>query len=76
MPSKTQTEVTARLENWWYDSLNHVMWGYIYDDVRNQWWDGARIHTSSLGHSPNTKWEKGMLIQTRNSIYLLGEQGK
>lgn len=68
-------EVTGRLENWWYDSLNHVMWGNIYDDTRQRWWEGAHIHTSNLRHPKDTQWEKGMIINTLNSNYILGEKG-
>ena len=66
------TDVTGRLENWWYDSLNHVFWGNIYEDVRGRWHDGQHIHTS-MCHNPDAK--EGDIIKTRNSRYLLGKKG-
>lgn len=72
------SEVTGRLENWYYDSLNHVLWGLIYDDIRERWWDGAYIHTSSLSLPKKVDvlretLVEGNTVNTRNSVYLLGK---
>jgi hypothetical protein len=64
------SKVTGRLENWWFDELNHVYWGNLYDDVRKRWADATFIHTS-MCHFPNAK--EGDIIKTRNSTYLLGK---
>ena len=61
---------TARLESWIYDSDNKIFWGYIYDDTRNRWWDGAHIHTS---YCPSPQAREGDTIATLNSTYLLGK---
>jgi hypothetical protein len=67
------SEVTGRLENWWYDATNHVFWGYLYDDVKDRWRDGVHIHTS-MCHAPDAK--EGDVIKTRNSTYLLGKKAE
>lgn len=71
-------EITGRLEGWYYDYLNNVVWGYIYDDTRGRFVDGQRIHTSDI---PSTRrndkdvsqFVEGSVISTRNSRYLLGK---
>jgi hypothetical protein len=66
----SEQQVTGRLEYWWYDEINHVFWGYLYDDIRKRWWDGVHIHTSCC-HNPDAK--EGDVIKTLNSTYLLGK---
>jgi len=71
-------EITGRLEDWTYDKLYNVVWGYIYDDTRGRFFDGQRIHTSDI---PSTRlngrdasqFVEGSVILTRNSRYLLGK---
>lgn len=64
-------QVTGRLEHWWFDNLNHVFWGYIYEDARGRFYDGAYIHTS-MCHKPDAV--EGDIITTLNSTYLLGKK--
>ena len=66
-------DITGRLENWVLDASFNMMWGEIYDDVHNRWWNGAHIHTSTLKHPIKTEHKEGDIIQTRNSTYLLGK---
>lgn len=74
MKRLTDREITGRLESWWYDELNHVLWGNLYEDTKGRWWDGAQIHTSVLSMPRNPDLSEGMIIKTRNSTYLLGEK--
>lgn len=67
-------EVTGRLENWEVDPRfceedETIIWGYIYDDSRGRWPEGTWIHTSGTA---NCGFMEGDVIETRNSVYLLG----
>jgi hypothetical protein len=69
-------EITGRLENWYIDTLTqggkkYMIWGDIYDDKYARWRPGTRIHTS-LCLTPKDKVERGVIIETMNSRYLLG----
>jgi hypothetical protein len=66
-------KITGRLENWSYDNVNHVLWGNIFEDERGRFTDGGYIHTSNLRHPKNTEFKSGMIVDTMNSKYLLGE---
>ena len=66
------SEITGRLEGWWYDKANHVIWGYMYNDARKRFSDGAYIHTSNLRLPKTTVFYEGMEVPTLNSTYLLG----
>lgn len=69
-------EITGRLENWYVSQVTEkelVVNGNIYNDIRNRWEDGTHIHTSGV---KNSWFEEGDLIDTRNSIYLLGKKYK
>lgn len=61
------------LEKWWYDHLNHVVWGFIYSDRKERFYDGTYIHTSNLSMPRDPDLVKGQEIKTRNSTYILGE---
>lgn len=65
--------LTGRIENWSYDKVNHVIWGNVYEDARGRFVDGAHIHTSNLRHPKDTEFKSGMIVNTLNSTYLLGE---
>lgn len=65
-------EVTGRLEQWQYDRNHRVVWGRIFDDVHGRFKDNTYIHTSGI-ESHKGPLEKGVLLKTRNSVYLLGE---
>jgi hypothetical protein len=41
-------EITGTIENWWYDSMNHVIWDNVFGDIRGRFPDGTYIHTSNL----------------------------
>lgn len=64
-------EVTGRLEGWYWDESYSIIWGYLYDDVRNRWRDGQHIHTSYI--KDKKKYVEGDLVSTLNSTYLLGK---
>jgi hypothetical protein len=65
---------TGRLENWDPDPIFSIIWGDIYDDVHKRWEDGTRIHTSKVPNMRYTSLEEGDIVETLNSIYLLGER--
>lgn len=68
------TNVTGRLEGWYLETYakGSIVWDYLYDDTRNRWWDGARIHTSKI-LSGIKDLKEGDVIITMNSSYLLGK---
>lgn len=68
-------EITGRLEGWWYDEKNHVLWGHIYEDTRKRWYEGAYIHTSNISISRDAAkaLEEHSVVPTRNSTYKLGK---
>jgi len=70
-----EKEITARLEEWWYDELNHIYWGNVYDDIRERWWEGARIHTSRVKKG-QSNLKEGDTVNTLNSTYLLGKKAE
>lgn len=61
--------ITGRLEDWYVDGP--VIWGSIYEDVRERWPDGTHIHTSNVCIGDI---KEGGVIETLNSTYLLGRQ--
>ena len=68
---------TGRLENWMVDPLfkDHpetILWGHVFDDVRKRFVDGEWIHTSGTA---NRDFKEGDIVQTRNSVYILGRKG-
>lgn len=64
-------EITGRLEGWYWDDEYDIIYGYLYDDVKERWWDGARMHTSYINDGRNQK--EGDVVTTLNSVYLLGK---
>lgn len=68
-------KVTGRLENWvcriHTPTGEGVYFGYVYDDTEKRFPDGAFIHTSGTF---DIMGDKGDIIKTRNSTYLLGER--
>jgi hypothetical protein len=67
-------ELTGRLEAWSYDDLNHVIWGWIFDDKNKRFKDETYIHTSLLTVPEGTEFKEGMEVPTLNSLYLLGKK--
>lgn len=65
------SEVTGRLEGWYWDDQYNIIWGYLYDDVRERWCDGQYIHTSHIEDKKDYK--EGDIVYTLNSSYLLGK---
>jgi len=66
-------EITGRLEAWCPDNIyGRILWGTLYGDSKGRWKDGTRIHTSDI-MTPKEEWKEGVVIQTRNSTYLLGK---
>lgn len=59
----------ARLENWvlFYGKIN----GDIYDDTKNRFVDGTNVTTSTINNCEIIA--EGQIIETRNSVYLLGK---
>ncbi len=72
----TATKITGYLENWYYDEMNHVIWGHLVGDIRKRWHDGAYIHTSNLRLSKDKAkdLQDGDTVHTMNSIYILGSK--
>lgn len=74
----TNTEITGRLENWYFDLYFNVIWGQVYDDSKGRFIDGTLIHTSDLiiprNHTRKDPPVEGDIMQTRNSRYLLGKE--
>jgi len=68
-PIGTPLEPDATLEHWLYS--NGMVWGQVFGDKKNRFPDGAWIHTSKV--ELPLSLEKGELVRTRNSVYLLGE---
>lgn len=66
-------EITGRLEGWRLDLVHNILWGNLYDDVRNRWIEGQRIHTSDLESKDPSSFKEGDIVDTRNSSYLLGK---
>lgn len=72
------SNITGRLEKWSVVQLDDkycMMFGELVDDVRKRWNDGVAIQTSviSLKRHPLDTFKEGAVINTRNSVYLLGE---
>lgn len=68
-------EYTGRLENWYIQQVTKkefVIWGNIYEDKADRFFDGCHIHTSGI---KNQHVKSGDIVKTRNSAYLLGRQG-
>jgi len=65
-------EITGRLEGWIYDADYNVLWGFIYDDTRKRFRDGEYIHTSGIPRGKRIEFKEGMIVDTLNSSYLLG----
>lgn len=70
----TEEGVTGRLENWCYDPHMNVVWGELYEDIHKRWNEGTRIHTSTLKKPAVACLGRGIVIETTNSSYLLGER--
>lgn len=73
------TETTARLENWYIrhgDIDNYVIIGNVYDDAKNRFHNGIQIRTSFISYEdyPVDSLDKGAVVETLNSNYLLGEK--
>lgn len=67
------TEITGKLEQWWYDPTNHVFWGFIKEDVKKRFKDDSFIHTSNIRNSRKAcaDMKEGDVVHTLNSHYLL-----
>jgi hypothetical protein len=64
---------TGRLEGWYTDRSYSVLWGHIYDDIHERWPNGESIHTSHIEGVRDMDLQEGMVVQTKNSTYLLGK---
>lgn len=69
--------VTGTLEGWFVDSTTfkgyNVLRGHLINDIRKRWYEGCVIRTSAV----QTKLEdikEGAIIETENSLYLLGKE--
>lgn len=71
--SKPTKMLTGTLVDWFIDPNGlDIVWGWIEGDARGRFEDSTRIHTSSI---PNfrTDYVEGDVIETLNSVYLLGK---
>ncbi len=66
-------EVTGTLENWSKDLYYPVIWGLIYNDIRERFPDGAHIHTSAIPGIKGMDLKEGDIVKTLNSTYKLGK---
>jgi len=62
-------KVTAELRSWSREQLGEIKYakGTIYDDTKERWKDGTRIHTSYIREVKDQG--DHYLIFTRNSLY-------
>jgi len=67
------SKINGRLENWQLNIMNNTIYGEIYADPDKRWKEGKFIKTSLVMQG---KLRVGELIQTKNSVYLLGEEKK
>lgn len=73
MPLKTLI-ITGTLRNWMPDHGAPIVWGEIYDDVKERWADGTMIHTSAVLDHLET--EDAYYIFTINSVYKLPKEAR
>ena len=75
-------EITGTIEKWFFmftgTDGSYNITGNIYNDSDHRFGDGTSIITSSINARdyPKESLKEGMIICTRNSTYLLGEQIK
>ena len=62
------------LENWFLNGS--IVHGKIYNDRKKRFEDGRSIHTSTIVEASATELAEGVIIETRNSVYLLGKPYK
>lgn len=67
--------ITAELKDWSYDKDYNVYFGLIFNDIKNRFADGRRIHTSDVRREDKSNPEV-IIVHTRNSIYLLRMENK
>lgn len=72
------TEITGRLENWFFDPMWKTLVGDIYEDARCRFGDGERVRTSKVMHKAAeiNAFKEGDTINTKNSVYLLGKKNE
>lgn len=70
------TEITGRLENWFFDPIWKTLIGDIYEDARSRFIDGERVRTSKLNHKEKEieAFKEGDIVNTTNSVYQLGKK--
>ncbi len=67
-------KVTGRLEGWHIDNIfPTIIWGHVFEDSKDRFRDGTRIHTSHI-KTPPEQWVEGAIVETLNSTYLLGKK--
>lgn len=69
----SEQEITGTLENWHKDLHYPVIWGNVYDDTRERFYDGAHIHTSAIPGIKGMDLKEGDVVKTLNSTYKLGK---
>lgn len=70
LPLVDKQQATATLKRWW--RLGDFLIGNIYGDTKGRFADGTEVRTSRIaGTTPVLK--QGDLVQTANSLYLLGD---
>lgn len=70
-------EITARIENWFVSAIApdaFIITGHIYDDVLGRWPDGSAFRSSLVVAPLADQLAEGVVVQTLNSRYLLGQQ--
>lgn len=71
--SEPTVALTGRIENWYLDVYGFpFLWGQVYDDTKGRFKDGEHIHTSRITETQVSELQSGYVLETANSIYLLG----
>ena len=65
------TFINGILEEWILSE--GMIFGRVYNDTKKRFKDGEYIHTSTVLESSTPDLEEGSIIETRNSVYLLGK---
>ena len=65
--------LTGTLVDWYTDPMGRdILWGWIEGDAKGRFDHTTRVHTSSIPDF-RTDYVEGDVIETMNSVYLLGK---
>ena len=80
VPAGSEQRYDAVLQDWIILPLHaypgtHLLVGIVTNDRKNRFADGRCIHTSAIV-SPLEEIVEGSIVKTRNTHYLLGQEGE